>query len=199
MIRFLFSKLMESASFTIERGCCGAISSMLQVKSARLQGAPLARCPQMDDAGTPLQTFGAQLRVRLAPAIDLAAVLVLAVGDHLLPALGRSAVGGLLFTLSVREHEDRVRRDRACRRGFGFLRARRPEDGAEQQNAERCVEFHDLSSDWIAISMPPLSGQRVTVRFAGRYGRSTGDRPGLSAEDEVRRSKHAQRGPEIVE
>ena len=71
----------------------------------------------MEDAAARLQRFGAQLRIHLARAINFTAEVLLALFDHLLPALGQGAGSGLLFRSG---------------RLIELLRLRRSEDSAEQ-------------------------------------------------------------------
>jgi hypothetical protein len=71
----------------------------------------------VDDAAARLERFGAQLGIHLARAINLASEVLLALGDHLLSALGQRAGSDLLF--------------RGGRLGE-LLRLRCAEDSAEQ-------------------------------------------------------------------
>jgi len=92
----------------------------------------------MDDARARLQSFGAQLGIRLALAIDFTAVVLFAIVDHLLPALGEDALIIQSVALGRREGWGIQRR----RRWGGLLsphRARNCGGEGESQNQS----FHD--------------------------------------------------------
>src|SRR5712691_8812826 len=92
----------------------------------------------MDDARAGLRSFGAQLGIRIALAIDFTAVVLLAIVEHPLPALGEDALIVQSVALGRREGRGIHRR----RRWVGLLGPRRARKrGGERESKDQ--SFHD--------------------------------------------------------
>src|SRR5712671_6600540 len=95
--------------------------------------------PDVDDGQARLQTFGAQLGISLACAVDFTSQALLAVLDHLLSAFRQGPGRGLLFARLFGD-ADRDCRVRSSGWPVGLLRPCCA-DGSEEQERSRC-EFH---------------------------------------------------------
>jgi hypothetical protein len=100
----------------------------------------------VDDAGTRLQPFSAQLGIHLARAINFAAEVLLAIVDHLLSALGQGPRSGLLFTLCVAEGGDQDCRTFRSGRLVELLCACRAEACRQRQKRDGKVGGFHLES-----------------------------------------------------